>query len=244
MNTSQSARANASYAKAGSIVTTAVRSIRTLSALNAIQRTIDDYKKATKEAQDGASQQVGLLGLATGSQLASVLVAFLAVTMFGTWLLYDNVLETGCDPSGTVDDLATCDPSSVDVLGSLMGIFIAASVLPQVSVALEALTGARVACYPAIQAIERSHGVQPKKKVTSKDEEEGVGDTMSEDELPPLVIDSASPNGLKPESVVGDIVFDKVSFAYPTRRDLSVFRDFSLKIPAGTTVALCGASGG
>ena len=80
--------------------------------------------------------------------------------------------------------------------------------------------------------------------MTSKDEEEGVGDTMSEDELPPLVIDSASPNGLKPESVVGDIVFDKVSFAYPTRRDLSVFRDFSLKIPAGTTVALCGASGG
>jgi ABC-type multidrug transport system fused ATPase/permease subunit len=76
--------------------------------------------------------------------------------LFGTWLLYNNVQDSGCDPSDIVDGVDTCDPSSVDILGSLFGIFIATSVLPQVSVATEALTGARFACYPALVAIQRT----------------------------------------------------------------------------------------
>ena len=46
-----------------------------------------------------------------------------------------------------------------------------------------------------------------------------------------------------PAPVRGDIVFDHVSFAYPTRREIKVLNDFSLHIPAGKITALVGLSG-
>ena len=58
------------------------------------------------------------------------------------------------------------------------------------------------------------------------------------------VIDSSSPDGLKPESVEGNISFREVTFAYPTRREVNVFNGLNLEIKAGQTVALCGPSGG
>ncbi|CAL5068216.1 unnamed protein product [Urochloa decumbens] len=44
-------------------------------------------------------------------------------------------------------------------------------------------------------------------------------------------------------SVRGEIDFRHVDFAYPTRPDVMVFKDFSLRIRAGTSQALVGASG-
>lgn len=45
------------------------------------------------------------------------------------------------------------------------------------------------------------------------------------------------------ESLRGEIEFRHVDFAYPTRPDVLVFRDFSLRIRAGKSQALVGASG-
>ncbi|GJP52824.1 hypothetical protein CLOM_g11912 [Closterium sp. NIES-68] len=45
------------------------------------------------------------------------------------------------------------------------------------------------------------------------------------------------------ESVKGEIELKHVRFAYPTRPDVVLFNDFSLKVPAGKTVALVGPSG-
>lgn len=41
----------------------------------------------------------------------------------------------------------------------------------------------------------------------------------------------------------GALQFRNVHFAYPTRPEAPVFRDFSLSIPAGAITALVGASG-
>lgn len=49
--------------------------------------------------------------------------------------------------------------------------------------------------------------------------------------------------GKKPSSVKGEIAFNNVNFSYPARLDLKVFKDFTLHVPAGTTVALVGQSG-
>ena len=49
--------------------------------------------------------------------------------------------------------------------------------------------------------------------------------------------------GLVPEAFYGDIEFDSVSFSYPTRPDHNVLQAFTLKIPRGAVVALCGPSG-
>jgi ATP-binding cassette subfamily B (MDR/TAP) protein 1 len=56
-------------------------------------------------------------------------------------------------------------------------------------------------------------------------------------------IDACSPDGLKPEKLDGDMTFDNVNFSYPSRQDVQILCDFNLKIKAGQTVALVGASG-
>ncbi|XVF16505.1 hypothetical protein REPUB_Repub10bG0036800 [Reevesia pubescens] len=45
------------------------------------------------------------------------------------------------------------------------------------------------------------------------------------------------------DNVIGEVEFKQVEFAYPSRPESIIFKDFSLKIPAGRTVALVGSSG-
>ncbi|XP_043700723.1 ABC transporter B family member 9-like [Telopea speciosissima] len=56
-------------------------------------------------------------------------------------------------------------------------------------------------------------------------------------------IDSSTDEGRTLPSIRGDIEFKHVSFKYPTRPDVQIFRDFCLSIPSGKTVALVGESG-
>ncbi|XP_057465279.1 ABC transporter B family member 9-like [Actinidia eriantha] len=56
-------------------------------------------------------------------------------------------------------------------------------------------------------------------------------------------IDSSSNAGKTLTTVKGDIELQHVSFKYPRRPDVHVFRDLSLIIPSGKTVALVGESG-
>ncbi|KXG51792.1 ABC transporter, integral membrane type 1 [Penicillium griseofulvum] len=56
-------------------------------------------------------------------------------------------------------------------------------------------------------------------------------------------IDPFHESGEKLTDVMGHLDFGNVSFAYPTRPDVNVLKDFSLRIPAGKTTALVGASG-
>src|SRR5690606_20287128 len=41
----------------------------------------------------------------------------------------------------------------------------------------------------------------------------------------------------------GDIVFDKVSFSYPTRPDLRILKDVSFHVESGKKLAIVGPSG-
>lgn len=57
------------------------------------------------------------------------------------------------------------------------------------------------------------------------------------------VIDNSSDEGLEPDECMGNLSFNGLKFAYPARPDTLIFKDFSLKIPAGTSMALVGHSG-
>ncbi|KAK9467519.1 P-loop containing nucleoside triphosphate hydrolase protein [Lipomyces arxii] len=57
------------------------------------------------------------------------------------------------------------------------------------------------------------------------------------------VIDSFSKDGVVLENVHGDIELKDVKFIYPSRPDVTILENFSLKVSAGQTVALVGASG-
>ncbi|PVF95031.1 putative Leptomycin B resistance protein pmd1 [Serendipita vermifera] len=63
------------------------------------------------------------------------------------------------------------------------------------------------------------------------------------DRVPP--IDSASPDGLKPDAgtIKGEITFHGVKFNYPSRPDIPILKGVDLVFPAGKTAALVGASG-
>ncbi|KAK8718207.1 hypothetical protein V6N13_045450 [Hibiscus sabdariffa] len=56
-------------------------------------------------------------------------------------------------------------------------------------------------------------------------------------------IDPSDESGTTIENVKGDIELRRVSFKYPLRPDIQIFRDLSLSILAGKTVALVGESG-
>ncbi|KAL2929023.1 putative ABC transporter B family member 8 [Bienertia sinuspersici] len=57
------------------------------------------------------------------------------------------------------------------------------------------------------------------------------------------LIDGEAEKGLILETIQGDIQFDHVKFTYPSRPDTIILKDFDLKVEAGKTVALVGASG-
>ncbi|XP_043709889.1 ABC transporter B family member 21-like [Telopea speciosissima] len=56
-------------------------------------------------------------------------------------------------------------------------------------------------------------------------------------------IDSSDDSGMTLENVKGEIEFQHVSFKYPTRPDIQIFRDLCLAVHSGKTVALVGESG-
>ncbi|KAH0763482.1 hypothetical protein KY290_019555 [Solanum tuberosum] len=56
-------------------------------------------------------------------------------------------------------------------------------------------------------------------------------------------IDSSSSEGIMLDVIEGNIELQHISFKYPTRPDMQIFRDLSLSIPSGKTVALVGESG-
>nr|UOU03327.1 ATP-binding cassette subfamily B1-like 12 [Brachionus rubens] len=76
-------------------------------------------------------------------------------------------------------------------------------------------------------------------------EARGAGNTIFEIIAKKSTIDIFDrENKIKPKSTSGNIKFENVFFSYPQRADVKILKGLNLEIPAGKTVALCGASGG
>lgn len=242
LNQSKTARDNAAYSKAGSVVYSTVSSIRTVLALNAAEEVIEKFNESTQVAYDGAVSQLVWIGLANGGLMACFNLAYVVVVGFGSYLLYDAVRTDGCDPSGAVH--TACEPQGSDVFMALMGVIFGGATIPQVSTAVEAFGGTRAACFPALLAISRkSKTGDAAEDAIIAQESEAMEKRAAGVEFPDYMIDVSSPTGMKPETVSGTIEFKNVKFVYPTRKDSQVFDNFNLTIPAGKTVALVGPSG-
>lgn len=251
LNQNQTSNAQKAYTAAGSTAYGAVSSIRTVLSLNAVPEMIRQYCVATKEAYNNGVRPLFKLGMVNGSMLGSFILLYAVLTLYGGYLLYSEVEDTGCDASGAVPGVETCTSSGPAVFGSMLGVAFAAQGMSQLANSMEALSSARSACAQAMVAIDRKLGSEATvvtKKVSSK--KDGGGEDGDEDELeetytlPKYEIDSSSHHGLRPHVTEGEVIFKDVDFAYPTRPDNLIFNKFNLKIPSGKTVALVGPSGG
>ncbi|KAJ7970917.1 ABC transporter B family protein [Quillaja saponaria] len=61
--------------------------------------------------------------------------------------------------------------------------------------------------------------------------------------IPEIDSDNMEGEILEREGVYGEVEFQHIEFAYPSRPDSIILEDFSLRIPAGKTVAVVGGSG-
>lgn len=291
INQSQTARATRAYSSAGGVAYQAVASIRTVLSLNAVPNFIKEYKVATMEAYRNAVSPLWKQGFVNGSMLGSFIILYCILTLYGSFLLYEDIRSTGCDASAGVPGVEDCGETGPSVFGAMLGAAFAAQGMSQVANCIEAVTAARTACATAMVPIQRTLGAPEQEIVIASDEdlskeiakrkkeqqrkqkqnrrrssakgarksvqfdneeivvdEEDSYDSLESGTkthtLPKYLIDSSSHHGLKPAKITGAIRFRDVSFAYPTRPDNPVFRNFNLDIKAGTTVALVGPSGG
>jgi len=141
---------------------------------------------------------------------------YLEAIGFGSMSQFDAYV-LGKGPTSYLDDnpsYYTCGMEGQAILLAIFGIMMMGEGFGMTEAPMKNITLARQAAYKIFEIINR---------------------------VP--AIDSFAETGLKPSSVDGTIEVRDVVFAYPSAPDTPVCKDYSLSIPAGATVALCGPSG-
>ncbi|KAL7553366.1 hypothetical protein ACHAWF_016638 [Thalassiosira exigua] len=164
------------------------------------------------------------------------------LTLYGSFLLYNQVRTEGCDPSGALVELNVgCEPDGQRIFGALIGITIGAAGIPQISLAVEAFGNARAACYPAINVMGRKLESTASSMATDGPSKRVSCSTLAAS-LPKYEIDSSSKAGIPATSLRGEICFNNVGFSYPSRKSL-VLNKFTVCLKPGQTVGVVGPSG-
>jgi ATP-binding cassette, subfamily B (MDR/TAP), member 1 len=263
LNQSKSSRAAVAYSKAGSIAYSTVSGIKTVLSLNAASTMIQHYREATQQALSIATAVLLKQGFANGSMLGSFICLYAVLALYGTFMLYREIDDNGCDPSGAVIDNVTCESTGADVFGAMLGVAFAAQGISQVGNFLETFAAGRAAVHSALRAINRKPG-EPEEVIYHDPLDDKDGNTMSRTSrslvsddadletpegriraiLPKYEIDATSDAGKKPKNIIGEMRFEDVKFHYPTRPGHAILKGLSVDIPAGKTVAFVGPSGG
>lgn len=246
----QTERKNKNYAETGGIVYSTLSAIRTVFSLNATDTVIEKFKQATKKSYDDSVSFLYLVGFGKGAVMASFLVSYVVLTLYGSYLLYNEVGSNGCDPSNTIGNNndfhknETCKTTGTEVVGALLGVSFGAIGIAQVSNSIEAFVGARAACHLVLEVIQRTVEADDSDATSNYDiEVASRSKSFNTMGLPKYVIDSSSDQGKKLNSLHGTIEFKNVTFAYPTCPNSLVLNGLSLTIEAGKMVALVGHSG-
>jgi ATP-binding cassette subfamily B (MDR/TAP) protein 1 len=186
-------------------------------------RTVVSFRGETRalDKYEALLIEVQKKGTASGFMSGLGMGAF-HVLMFGSYglgLWYGSRqvisdLNKGCDGGGIDNRVYDCTTGG-DVITVFWSVIIGAMAVGQAAPSLTKIAEARGAARKVFDLIER---------------------------VPP--IDSSSANGKVLERLKGDIEFTNIRFAYPSRPDQTIFKEFNLSVKAGNTVALVGSSGG
>ena len=211
-----------SYAKANGIAYEVISSIKTILSFNGTNIFKEKYEQAIRFAEESGIQRSFDVGWITGALMNSFIAMYAGITLFGGWMLWMQVKENNCDPSGAADPRNKCnyfqnlpgEQNGAGIIIALLCISFGGQAFGQISTALEAITAGRKAIKAAVDVIKR---------------------------VP--VIDINSDQGLVPSSLTGSITFQNVDFRYPARPDTQVLNRLNLRIDAGKTYAFVGESG-
>ena len=232
LNSEQAQVKNRAYGAASAVAHESFTGLRTILSLGACGSFKKKYEASTEEARRVGVYTSLKLGIANGAMLASFNLLFMTIGLFSGWALQKQVNETGCNPAHGPGLPPTLNTLSIPCnkmfpVGDFssgfggIGIFIAMCCVAQagqflgsVSRAVDTFSQARKAVKEAVDVIGRKPA-----------------------------IDTEDEGGLRPPSVEGHVVFDKVSFSYPTRPGVKVCEKLCLELRPGTTLALAGASG-
>ena len=267
LNQNKTKRSAHAYSKAGSVAYSTVSGIKTVLSLNAASTMLNKYYEATTEAMNIATSILLKQGFANGSMLGSFICLYAILCIYGSYLIYADLQETGCDPSAGVDGNDPCGSSGPDVFGAMLGVAFAAQGISQVGSFIECFAASRVAVYEAIQVISRKPGSPEKTIYHEPETKDGEEMTDKDDEstndmnnssrsfwsgdletpqgkvkaiLPEYEIDATSDQGLMPMDIEGRLSFENVNFSYPTRPGQQILDDFSIDIAPGKTIAFVG----
>jgi ATP-binding cassette subfamily B (MDR/TAP) protein 1 len=100
VNQSKTQRAQECYQQANSTAYFTVSSLRTVLSLNALPKMIAQYQTATQLALESACSVLIQLGFFGGAVMAAVICLFVGVILFGSFVMYDDLRDTGCNPAG------------------------------------------------------------------------------------------------------------------------------------------------
>jgi len=111
------------------------------------------------------------------------------LTLYGASLLFIDVRKSGCDPSESQHGNKACSTTGVHIFGALLGITFAAQGLSQVVSFVEAVSAARAACYPAMQAIKRTVGSElgKEREIVMPKKQDGTDEAQKDIEKKPVL---------------------------------------------------------
>ena len=211
------------YAKANAVAYEVLGNLRTILSVNGTSRMAKRYFDQTEAAEAMGISRSFKVGVANGGMMGGFLVMYCIMTVFGAWLLFSQVDEFGCDPSGAAEPRIKCDKytwsremNGPSVLIAMFLVAFGGNAMGQIATSIEAITLARKSIKSGVDVIKR---------------------------VPTIDIHSAEGKTLEDGAVKGRISLKDVDFRYPSRLENLVCDKYCLEIEGGQTVALVGESG-
>jgi ATP-binding cassette subfamily B (MDR/TAP) protein 1 len=219
-----SSKSQKTYGKAGAIASQAIHAMPTVSQCNAQEKEAGKYDEAIKEAQKIGERKSRITGAMMGYTQGMMFATYGLALWYGAKLIAD----------GTINNATQLRYTGGDVISVFFSVLIGAFALGQAAPNFPAITNGRVSAYRIyniIDGIEDAHENQ---------EEKMQSPTAS------TVMPSGKEEGRDGkilDKIEGNLVFENVSFSYPSRPEVKVLDNLSFEVRKGETIALVGESG-
>jgi ABC-type multidrug transport system fused ATPase/permease subunit len=201
------------YARAGAIATEAFAALRTVAAFGGERAELRRYDAALADSERASIKAGNTGGFAVGVLFLTMFSCYAVGLYWGARLV---LMSRDQDPLCAFDpNRAGCFTGGM-VLNVVFALLMGGGALGQAGPALGVISKATGSAVAIFNTIDRVSPIDP-------DNDKGIR---------PL-----------PSSIRGEIEFRDVTFAYPSRPDSPVLRNFSLLIRAGENIALVGSSG-